>query len=67
MIAGVFYKHPRKNSLSLLKILKQLSTRLKTEINIIIGGDYNYGLLKCEYNENSNEFLKTSSNFLQPC
>ena len=70
MIAGVFYRHPRKNSggdfVENLKVT--LNKVKKINKHIIICGDFNHNLLKHEHNEYINEFLNTvSSHFLQPC
>ena len=70
VIAGVFYRHPRKNSgdefVENLKVtLNKIKKRNK---HIIMCGDFNHDLLKYEHNEYINEFLHTiSSNCLQPC
>ena len=70
VIAGVFYNHPRKNSGDeFVEYLKATPNKIKNRNkHIIIGGDFNYDLLKYEHNKYINEFLNTmSSNFLQPC
>ena len=63
ILTGTFYRHP-KNTEDLKSILRKIKNRNK---HIIICGDFNYDLLKHEYNDHINKFLNTmTSNFLQP-
>ena len=70
ILTGTFYRHSKKHSdknfsEDLKSTLRKIKNRNK---HIIICGDFNYDLLKHEYNDHINELLNTmTSNFLQPC
>lgn len=53
MIAGVFYRHPRKNSGNgFMENLKATLSKIKnSNKHIIICGDLDYDLLKHEFNK----------------
>ena len=70
ILIGVFYRHPRKTSgNTFLEQLKCSLSKIKSRSkHIILCGDFNYDILKHEYNNFSAEFLNLMySNFLQPC
>ena len=70
ILIGTHYRHPKKHSDH--KFNEDLKSTLhkikKGNKYIVICGDFNYDLLKHEYNDHINEFLNTiTSTFLQPC
>ena len=70
IIVGVYYRHPRKNSNNIyLDKLKETIEKVKSNNKTtVVAGDFNYDLLKYEYNKTANDFLNFMySNFLQPC
>ena len=70
ILIGVFYRHPKKASdNTFLEQLKCSLSKIKIRSKyIIFCGDFNYHILKYEYNNFSARFLNLMySNFLQPC
>ena len=69
ILIGVYYRHPKKNSDGeFFKNLKYTLNKVKNKNkHIVICGDFNYDLLKHEFNAHINEFINMSSSFLQPC
>ena len=67
---GVVYRYDQKNSDGkFLKNQKDTLNKVKNRNkHIVIGGGFNYDLLKHEFNAHINEFIKImSSSFSQPC
>ena len=70
VLAGVFYRHPRKTSDNAFTThVQEILLKIKNENKLIlISGDFNYNILnynKCPY---TNEFIETMySNHFQPC
>ena len=66
MIAGVFHRHPRKNSRDeFVENLKATLNKIKNRNeHIIICGDFNYNLLKYEHNKCINLKILNQANSL---
>ena len=53
IVIGVYYRHPKKtsNNASLEKLRDNLSKITSSNKTVIIAGDFNYDILKYEYNK----------------
>ena len=70
ILVGTYYRHPKKNSSNVfLEKLKENLNKLGNNNKItIVAGDFNFDLLKYDYNNLTNDFLSIMySNFFQPC
>ena len=69
IIIGVYYRHPKKtsNNIFLDKLKENLGKIKNKNKTTIITGDFNYDILKFEFNKTIANFLNLMySNFLQP-
>ena len=70
ILVGTYYRHPKKNSNNVfLEKLKENLHKLGNNNKItIVARDFNFDLLKYDYNNLTNDFLSIMySNFFQPC
>ena len=68
-IIGVYYRHPKKtsNNIFIDKLKENLGKIKNKNKTTIITGDFNYDILKFEFNKTIANFLNLMySNFLQP-
>ena len=70
ILVGTYYRHPKKNSnnVFLEKLKKNLHKLGNNNKITVVSGDFNFDLLKYDYNNLTNDFLSIMySNFFQPC
>ena len=70
IVTGVYCRHPKKtsNNAFLEKLRDTLSKITSSNKTVIIAGDFNYDILKYEYNKYINDFFNIMySNILQLC